>query len=914
MLTDGGRGVGGAQGGWRRLRDWPVRRRLVALILVPTLVALGFGVFGVVGAVGNALGDRHTEALARLGGSLTAAAAQLEAEQTAAAAFAATGRPANGKGALRSAYRGVDDALTGELRRADLGVGGRYPAPVRARAGTAAFRIGELPSLRSTVEQSRLPVNVVIQKYTDIIADLLAVDDEIAAETADPGLLSSVRALGDISRLKLQVGIQRSLVGSALRAKGFELGGLAELNAAVSAQQSAYQQFQVAATGAEQQRYAYVVTGQDIDETQAMLNQVTSSDGRWIAGAPGNAAQTWAGAVSGTLDKVRVVERGLIGSVSDRAAELAGTAVRNAIIAGVVALAVLLVVLFATIMVARSLVRPLRSLRGGAMAVADQRLPALVARLYSDQPGDVAEHVAPIEVDSVDEVGQVARAFDEVHRVAARLAGEQAQLRNQINALFVSLSRRSQTLVERQLEVIDGLEKQEQDANRLRSLFRLDHLATRMRRNGENLLVLGGEEPSRRFTEAMPLLDVVRAAASEVERYERVEVEPGLPDVLISESAVTDVVHLLAELLDNATTFSPPDQPVQVRAYPADAQGGVAVEILDYGIGIAEDERAQRNADLVDPPVIQPGVSRHMGLFVVGRLAHKHGVDVRLVPGQQRGLIALAILPATLVTSRQPVPLTEPPSQAWPGQPAPGWPGQRWVQAMSATGAAAGSWFGDEPLPAIDHPSSASGEAGPRASASQHAWRAPTSRGRTSMGLPRREPGSNYVPGSMVGPSSEQVSRPGQAGHGEPTSRHEQRESWEQGPDALRNRFAAYQAGARRGHAEAHRAGSAQPVSRPLPVMGAPMNHPSAAGRTSMGLPRRDPGANYIPGSAGSDHVALNERARPRAQDRPSWEQSPEALRERFAALQSGSRRGYRAAAAPTTPPGLRRDEETGSS
>ena len=192
----------------------------------------------------------------------------------------------------------------------------------------------------------------------------------------------------------------------------------------------------------------------------------------------------------------------------------------------------------------------------------------------------------PIGVDTHDEIGEVARAFDEVHREAVRLAGEEARLRSNVNAMFVNLSRRSQTLVERQITLIDGLEQGEQDEQRLGNLFKLDHLATRMRRNSENLLVLAGQDPPRRWSQPVKLVDVARASLSEVENYERVVLQ--VPDgVSVAGQAVNDVIHLLAELVENALSFSPRETRVTVSGSRIDG-GGVMLSITDSGIGMTQ--------------------------------------------------------------------------------------------------------------------------------------------------------------------------------------------------------------------------------------------------------------------------------------------------------------------------------------
>jgi hypothetical protein len=239
-----------------------------------------------------------------------------------------------------------------------------------------------------------------------------------------------------------------------------------------------------------------------------------------------------------------------------------------------------------------------------------------------------------------------------VHREALRLAANEAALRGNVNAMFVNLSRRSQSLVERQIRLIDSLEQGEQDSKRLASLFQMDHLATRMRRNSENLLVLAGQDLSRRWNRPVALVDVLRAALSEIERYERVTLN-AQPGIAVRAQAVSDVVHLTAELVENATSFSAADSPVTI-AGQALGSGGVLLEIADQGVGMEADELGHANWRLDNPPVVDVAVSRRMGLFVVSRLAARHGIRVRLRPADSGGLVALVWLPDEAITRESP--------------------------------------------------------------------------------------------------------------------------------------------------------------------------------------------------------------------------------------------------------------------
>jgi signal transduction histidine kinase len=344
---------------------------------------------------------------------------------------------------------------------------------------------------------------------------------------------------------------------------------------------------------------------------------------------------------------LHAVEQGLMNSVIAQSGSLRGKAITAALIEAFAVILVLALAVLFTLALGRSMTRPLHQLRTGALEVAGERLPETV-RLMSGGGSEEPLEVTPIEVDSTDEIGEVARAFDQVHREAVRLAANEAALRGNINAMFVNLSRRSQTLVERQIRLIDDLEQGEQDSERLSNLFQMDHLATRMRRNSENLLVLAGHELSKRWSEPVALVNVLRAAVSEIEHYERVvpDIQPGIS---VRGQAVNDVVHLLSELAENATTFSPADTLVHVSGYPLNS-GGVLLDITDQGVGMGAEEIAHANWRLDNPPVVDVAVSRRMGLFVVARLAGRHGIHVRLRSASKGGLTALVWLPDEVVT------------------------------------------------------------------------------------------------------------------------------------------------------------------------------------------------------------------------------------------------------------------------
>ncbi|QGZ51204.1 HAMP domain-containing protein [Streptomyces sp. QHH-9511] len=374
------------------------------------------------------------------------------------------------------------------------------------------------------------------------------------------------------------------------------------------------------------------------------IGSAEDADGLAALKQKGITAETWMAVATGKFDGYTEVEKELVDKAVNEAASISDDAKTDAFLNGGIVVIALLTAFILAGMMARQMSRSMRELRTAAFAVAEQRLPMLVDQLSRTEPGRVDTRVQPIPIDSQDEIGEVARAFDQVHREAVRLAAEQAMLRGNVNAIFTNLSRRNQSLIEGQLTLITDLENNEADPDQLENLFKLDHLATRMRRNGENLLVLAGEEPGRRWDQPVPLVDVMRAASSEVEQYERIELA-GVPEAEIHGQAVTDLVHLLAELLENATTFSSPQTKVRVTATRL-PDGRVMVEIHDKGIGLTAEDFADINHKLANPPTVDAAVSQRMGLFVVGRLADRHGIRVQLRPsGEQAGTTSLVMLP-----------------------------------------------------------------------------------------------------------------------------------------------------------------------------------------------------------------------------------------------------------------------------
>src|SRR6202012_4656260 len=628
------------------------------------LTAAFLGAFTIYGDVGNWQASGRIQPLPQLNNDVVRYSQALEDELNVSTAYAAAGRPAGSTLAsqLKTAQGDTSAAASTVTSEASGGTtaAGYDPATVQNLNDVLAS-IGDLASSRSAVTGSKLSPSQIVRVYSgNLIAPANTFSGSIGVGANDADLQGNVTTLGALLRYENQTAVQRAILYGALSSPRATLSPeeLTSLQQAQQQGQADLSDFNASTDTAEQQNYSNTVSGAAVDRasSQEELAEQLAGKNEALTHGSGLTASSWNTSMTATITDTRTVANQLTKDITDRANYLRSHATEVLLITSLITLLLLLLVVVVSTVVARSLTRPLRKLRSDALDVAGHRLPEMVRRLSQSEGADETVEIEPIGGPSTDEIGEVARAFDQVHREAVRLAADEAMLRGNLNAMFINLSRRSQSLIERQLSLIDNLEQTEQDSDRLSSLFRLDHLATRMRRNSENLLVLAGHEAaSRRWSQPVPLVDVLRAAISEIEQYERVvlNVQPGIQ---VIGQAVNDVVHLVAEIVENATTFSPEDTQVYVTGQPL-TSGGVLLDITDNGVGISEQEMAHANWRLDNPPVVDVAVSRRMGLFVVGRLAARHGVRVRLRHAQSGGLTALIWLPESVAAPDSSQPL-----------------------------------------------------------------------------------------------------------------------------------------------------------------------------------------------------------------------------------------------------------------
>jgi signal transduction histidine kinase len=598
----------GRRGNRLSLANWRVRWRLFAIIAIPTIAALIFGLVQIVVAVGNYQNFNRVQSLANLNSLVVQGIGQLTDERDTIAGFVAQGKPSSELPQVNAVQTATDKTLN-QIQQQAAGI--VSDSSVRAQTvldlkNGVLTSIDDLTSIRHASLTTQYPPVAVIQAYDNrLIVPFITFSNDIAAGTGNSTLQTDVTVLNALLRMEDDASLQRAYLYQALLGNPPDLTPvvLNDLKQASAQQQADTSQFNTAASVEESQNFNNTVSGQPVDEAQSeeerAIASANNNNGEGVqignqqtcTGKLAAPAQCWFATQSAEITDMQKVINGSTGQqsvvqeIQSQASSLVGSAYDSALLISVLVIALIIIVVMITVIVARSMTRPLRKLRADALEIAGTKLPEMVRRLSESEGGDEGVEIEPIGVSSSDEIGEVARAFDQVHREAVRLAADEAMLRGNLNAMFVNLSRRSQSLIERQLTLIDNLEQSEQDPDRLSSLFRLDHLATRMRRNSENLLVLAGHETARRWSQPVSLVDVLRAAISEIEQFERVvlNIQPGIQVV---GQAVNDVVHLVAEIVENATTFSPEDTQVYVTGQPL-TSGGVLLDITDNGAGIS---------------------------------------------------------------------------------------------------------------------------------------------------------------------------------------------------------------------------------------------------------------------------------------------------------------------------------------
>ncbi|MGX7676393.1 sensor histidine kinase [Plantactinospora sp. DSM 117369] len=678
-----------------RLRDTRIRSKLALLLVVPVAAVLALATIRLVDIGQGAYQAGVLRSLTELSADISALTQDVHKERIAAARLLAKSRETTTE--TYDAYVQRTDARIAAYNDRRAQVSG-VPASVEDRLQVIDDRLATLNGTRQEVlERPQMPPGEATLRYEVIIDELVAYGEALGQISGEGAVGDSLRTLASLAQAKEAVAKEEAVVYSAL-ASGNGVLDQEQFSAYIATQTSRQEALLAFRASADSRQEAVVegaVTGDAVILADKVARDLTRSVGRQAPVSASSAAI----AIGSINDLVRWAETLLEADLLDQAESARSEVVQQAIIESVIVLITLIVALALAVVLARSLNQSLRRLREGALSVANHDLPEAVRRLRdvgTIGDGGVDEIVRqvrdPIRLNNKDEVGQVALAFNVVHKEAVRIAAEQAALRTSVSAMFLSLARRSQTLVDRMIGELDAIERGEEDPKRLAQLFELDHLATRMRRNDENLLVLAGADSTAPRREDALLIDALRAAQSEVELYNRIEFGTVDPDISVAAHAVNDVVRLVAELLDNATRFSPPHTTVvadarRIRDY-------VLIQVEDRGLGLSEEQMDALNRRLAAPPAVDVAAFRLMGLAVVGRLAHRHDIRVDLRRNVEGGTVAQVTLPASTVVlpnprgrdqvlgrQRQPLAVEQAPAASRPST------GAAWQETLSPVGA-----------------------------------------------------------------------------------------------------------------------------------------------------------------------------------------------------------------------------------
>lgn len=626
-------------------RTWSIRSRVVVLLLAPLLPLLGMWAFSTavsLSAAGNLL-DAQTNA-EEIGFPASQVVFDLQAERKMSAAFVTTGQADPD---LKPRRQVVDrDIADLRVRAAKSDVQEAMTPETRQYLTELMAAFDQLPTARAAIDTRQYARMSVMAQYDGIIDKAFALYESISGLVDDHDVARAANTVVVLTEAREMYNREDALVSAVLAGGGtFAAGERAYAVRQVGAQRAMYQIAARELHADDRATYDKAISGEPYKRLVAAENRIGDAT-KMNAGL--NATQ-WNADWTALNSQLSALETAAANRVVASADPIVTSIILRLSLAGVAGLVVIAALIYLAARLARSIIRRIADLRTQALEVAERKLPDVVRRLRNGDTVDVDAEVPPIE-GAADELTQLAGAFTEVQRTAIASAVQEATLRNGLNQVFLNLGRRSQVLVHRQLSLLDAMERRVTDPQDLEELYRIDHLSARMRRHAEDLVILAGAVPGRGWRHPVPLHDVLRSAVSEVEEYTRITLIP-LPDLALLGRAVSDTVHLLAELLENATGFSPRD--THVRLSGQLVPNGFAVEIEDRGVGMPADAIEEANARLAEPPDFDPAHSARLGLFVVSRLAARHGIKVTLRPSAYGGVTAVALLPRELIVEER---------------------------------------------------------------------------------------------------------------------------------------------------------------------------------------------------------------------------------------------------------------------
>lgn len=620
---------------------WSIRTRILVLVLIPSLSLTAiWGVYTTKGFY-QALDLRQTvRDVQRVGVKSETAMVALQEERRLSMVYLA--HPGSDRGPL-ARQRADTDRKLAAMREAAGPVVKNNPPALQQIFGQISKGLSALPGFRQQVDARKVPYTAAYDFYTGALSIGMTYFSAEARLTNDSKALIEGTLAADLFRALESLAQEDAVLSAGLASSnGLSAEQQRQFNQLVGAQQEQWGVLTPSLQGAQAARYRAITKSPEwaamikAEQSAVKSGRIQTSFANW---------QTPMLKVSGQLQQLTLGQVDFaVGYANGRVDSL----MTSVIVTSVGALLAIVVAVLISLLISRALIRRLRHLRGATLRLAEEQLPAIMSRLERGEKVDLDEAVPQTEQGS-DEIGQVAGAFATAQRIAVRAAIEQAETREGISRVFLNLAGRSQGLVHRQLVVLDSLERQNENPDLLADLFRVDHLATRMRRNSENLSILGGAMPARRWRQSVQLSEILRGAASQTEDYSRVKLA-GIPDVRIAGPVAGDIMHLLSELVENATTFAPPHTSVEVRAEVV--AKGLGIEIEDRGIGMTEQVREEANRLLAAAPefnVMGFTQDSRLGVFVVARLAARHKITVTLRPSPYGGTSAIVLAPPSVM-------------------------------------------------------------------------------------------------------------------------------------------------------------------------------------------------------------------------------------------------------------------------
>ncbi|WP_330237973.1 sensor histidine kinase [Streptomyces sp. NBC_00525] len=628
-----------------RFRGKSIRRKIVALLVVPlvSLTALwGFTTYLTGREAGKLLSA--SAVVEKVGHPLEDTVRVIQSERRQTLVFLADPRASDALPELRR-RRAATDRVVAEVSRSakEKDIRDALGTTAENQLNTILGAAEGLGALRDSVDERTIDRLKAMAYYNRLIDPSYRFLSGLRT-MGNASMDQQFRALTGLSRAREMLAREDALVASGLlagRLTAAELRGISDL---VAQRGMLYETNLDLLPAAERRRVQEYWQGPDSEPLRSAEEKIIG-EGPTTGPRTADAAR-WQEVAPAALDRLANDSTEMNNRLRDRGKPAGYGVLIKAGIAGVLGFLALLVSVFVSVRIGRELVRDLSRLRKDAHEVSGVRLPSVMRRLAAGEQIDVETESPHLQYER-DEIGQVGQALNTLQRAAVEAAVKQADMRRGVSEVFVNLARRNQVLLHRQLTLLDAMERRTENTDELADLFRLDHLTTRMRRHAEGLVILSGAAPSRQWRKPIQLMDVVRAAVAEVEDYERIEVRR-LPRIGVGGPAVADLTHLIAELLENATVFSPPHTAVQVHGERV--ANGFTLEIHDRGLGMAPDVLLDANLRLAETPEFELSDTDRLGLFVVSRLAQRQNVRVSLQPSPYGGTTAVVFIPATLLT------------------------------------------------------------------------------------------------------------------------------------------------------------------------------------------------------------------------------------------------------------------------